>query len=60
LGIEVLRKVVNGEWLRYSELECDGVLPYNVVNDLNALREVLLLAYKADSIVVPQKKIEYI
>jgi hypothetical protein len=56
----VLRKVVNGEWLRYSELECDGVLPYNVVNDLNALREVLLLAYKADSIVVPQKKIEYI
>lgn len=53
-------KVVNGEWLRYSELECDGVMPYYVVKDLDDLSEVLLMAYKADSIVVPQKTIEYI
>lgn len=53
-------KVVNGDWLRYSELEREGVLPYFLVKDLDSLNEAILNAFNSDSISIPESTIEYI
>ena len=42
------KKVVNGAWLKYDELEKSGVIPYFIVNDIATLDQDLLAAYKSE------------
>ena len=53
-------KVVNGEWLRYSELESDGKVPYFLVQSLESLNKDILYAYKSAPINVSTETIDYI
>lgn len=41
------KKVINGAWLRYDELEHEGYCPYFVVNDLEKLGETIVEAYNS-------------
>lgn len=53
-------KVVNGEWVRYKELEIDGLMPYFIVEDINSLDKAILNAYKSNAIIINSKLINYI
>lgn len=41
------KKIINGSWLRYDELELDGDVPYFVVQEIDKLDETILRAYHA-------------
>ena len=36
------KKVLNGEWLRYDNMEIDGEIPYTLVKDLNSISEAVV------------------
>lgn len=42
------KKVVNGAWLKYDELEKSGTVPYFAVKDLTTLDQEILAAYKSE------------
>ena len=41
------KKVVNGGWLRYTDLEIEGDVPYFVTKDLSSLADTILYAYNS-------------
>lgn len=53
------KKVLNGEWLRYDNLEINGVIPYILVKDLKSIGEAIEGATQQDPIMT-QDLIEYI
>jgi len=46
------KKVINGEWLRYPELEVNGQIPYSVVENIDSLSDVIIDAYKSKPILI--------
>lgn len=36
------KKVLNGSWLRYDNMEIDGVIPYTIVKNLDSISEAIL------------------
>ena len=53
-------KVINGEWLRYSELEREGVIPYFICEHKESLSDVIFKAYSSPEIQIPSATIDYI
>lgn len=53
------KNVVNGSWLRYSELETYGI-PYHLVDSLDSLPKAILDSYRNGATEVPEKTKEYI
>lgn len=49
------KKVINGSWLRYDELEIDGIIPYFIVDDVGNLKEVIMDAYKSNKPLLTDK-----
>ena len=41
------KKIINGSWLRYDELELDGNLPFFEVQEIDKLDETIMSAYHA-------------
>ena len=54
------KKVVNGEWLRYKELEKNGKAPYYIVESLSTLNDAILRAYQSDESIISAEVIDYI
>jgi hypothetical protein len=48
------KKIINGSWLRYDELEFDGNIPYFVVQDIEKLEDTILKAYHANKIAISE------
>ena len=44
------KKVINGSWLRYEELEKDGSIPYFIAKDFESLGMTIVSAYKSTPI----------
>ena len=42
------KKIINGSWLKYDELEFDGNVPYYVVQEIDKLDETIMRAYHAE------------
>ena len=53
------KNVVNGSWLRYSELETCGI-PYHLVDSLEALSLAILNAFRTGATEIPEKTKGYI
>ncbi len=53
-------KVLNGEWLRYKELELGGKLPYYLVQDIECLPNTILYAYNCNENLISFEVIEYL
>ena len=41
------KKIINGSWLHYDDLEQDGIIPYFVANDFDSLGKTIVAAYKS-------------
>lgn len=54
------KKVVNGEWLRYKELEKNGKAPYYIAESLSTLNDAILRAYQSDESIISAEVIDYI
>ena len=53
-------KVINGQWLRYSELERNGVVPYFIADSVDSLSEAIEKACDSEPIVLPEDTLAYI
>ena len=53
-------KVVNGEWLRYKELEINETLPYFTVRSLESVDKDILRAFQSSPIDISKETIDYI
>lgn len=53
------KKVLNGEWLRYDNMEIDGEIPYTLVKDLSSVSDAIEKALKED-IKISTKLHEYL
>lgn len=51
------KKVINGGWLRYDELEAEGIVPYFVAQDLQNLGNTVITAF--NSLPLPISKTSY-
>ncbi len=49
------KKIINGSWLRYNELELDGYVPYFVVQDIEKLEDTILRAYHANEMKISEQ-----
>ncbi len=54
------KKVLNGKWLRYPELEANGLIPYYMVDNVDSLDEVIVDAYNSTPIVLNRESIDAI
>lgn len=49
------KKVINGAWLKYSDLEEDGIIPYFITKDVSTLSETILKAYQSEPLQISDK-----
>jgi len=54
------KKVVNGSWLKYYDVEEDNYKPYYIVDDLSELPDVILKTFKEEPIEVKDNVIQAI
>ncbi len=52
------KKILNGAWLQYPEIEKEGVKPYFLVDSMETLGESIVRAYESDPIKIPKTVIE--
>lgn len=48
------KKIINGSWLRYNELELDGNIPYFIAQEIDNLEDTILKAYNANEIIISE------
>ncbi len=49
------KKILNGAWLKYPDIERNGVKPYLLVDNLENLGEAIVNAYKSEPIKIDQQ-----
>ncbi len=49
------KKILNGAWLKYPDLERNGVKPYFLVDNLENIGEAIVNAYKSEPIKIDQQ-----
>ncbi len=49
------KKILNGEWLKYPDIERNGVKPYFLVDNLDNLGQAIVNAYKSEPIRIDQQ-----
>ena len=54
------KKVINGEWIRYEDLEINGTVPYFIAKDLKSLDKTIMEAFKSDPINISEATIKII
>lgn len=54
------KKVINGSWLRYNELEIEGKPPYFITEDVSNLGRDIVQAYNAEILELPGSTENYI
>lgn len=52
------KKILNGAWLQYPEIEKEGIKPYFLVDSMETLGESIVHAYESEPIKIPRTVIE--
>lgn len=52
------KKILNGAWLQYPEIEKEGIKPYFLVDNLEELGEAIVRAFKSEPIKIPSSVIQ--